>query len=226
MRLTDEDEDEDGEEEEEEDDEFEDRSTYSLNIPPSDYNKPSVNGNLHYINEGGSVASSGGGGVGFVNSNANNKQKSASTEHLNEFHHSYPPPKIQPFSGVLSKSLLSVVLKPRPLKPIVEDNFPTTTTTTNNNNSNSMNSHSNVDLTKHSFLNASASSSATLPNQRTMITNSYLNEAQSRLLKAKCASTTNLNEITTTAKGGGGGGFDHPSSSSNQYQYGHYIYHI
>lgn len=33
-----------------------------------------------------------------------------------------PPPKIQPFSGVLSKSLFSLVLKPQPVKPI-RDNF-------------------------------------------------------------------------------------------------------
>ena len=31
-----------------------------------------------------------------------------------------PPPNIQPYSGVLSKSLHSLVLKPQPLKPVVQ----------------------------------------------------------------------------------------------------------
>lgn len=38
---------------------------------------------------------------------------------ISNFHSiSPPPPKIQPFSGVLSKSLFSLVLKPQPVKPI------------------------------------------------------------------------------------------------------------
>jgi len=57
-------------------------------------------------------------------------QKSASIDHLNlascfakpssHTNNNNPPPNIQPCSGVLSKSLHSLVLKPQPLKPVVE----------------------------------------------------------------------------------------------------------
>jgi len=56
----------------------------------------------------------------FAKPSKSNPSKIANTTSYSNSHTNNPPPNIQPCSGVLSKSLHSLVLKPQPLKPVVE----------------------------------------------------------------------------------------------------------
>ena len=95
-----------------------------------------------------------------------------------------PPPHIQPFSGVLSKSLFSVVLKPQPVKPVV-NNAACAVKTTLGSDSNLINK----DDFKSNFriINRQQTPPLTQPSQSTSIL--FRNKL---LVKKKCVSTTNL----------------------------------
>lgn len=95
-----------------------------------------------------------------------------------------PPPNIQPYSGVLSKSLHSLVLKPQPLKPIAEQTIrlPVAVKT------NSLKPNALIGSQTGSFYNQFKPYQAHQQHQRQ--TNGNTNF--SKLLKSKCASTTNL----------------------------------
>jgi len=90
-----------------------------------------------------------------------------------------PPPNIQPYSGVLSKSLHSLVLKPQPLKPVLEQNgdvnHPSLDTLPSNNINNN-----NKSLIKPVL---GGKDGSCFSNQQ---------NTNYGFLKSKCASTTNL----------------------------------
>ena len=137
------------------------------------------------------------------------------TDDKRKTYHSPPrvspnPPQIQQFSGVLSKSLFSVVLKPQPLKPTVEGsnkNLLKTKSPPPPSSSNLLLGHENhtrnSQLSLHvlksnmsTLSTSSASSSSSSYKQqinmkpsKNVLRNSSNNKL---LLKKKCVSTTNL----------------------------------
>ena len=111
-----------------------------------------------------------------LNSDSNKKSNNLienQTKRNNSPRLSPNPPQIQQISGVLSKSLCSIVHKPQPLKPKI--------------NSSIINSTNNIDKVSPGSSSSSGQTNSNTSN--TLLRNSTVNKS---LLKNKCVSTTNL----------------------------------